>query len=169
MGFLDQMGDAVSSLASKGKAKTKEIKDTTKLSSSIRNAQHEIEQSYMEIGKAYYEAHKDDDNPEFPQIGSITENLKKIEDLKEQRDEVKGIGHCPQCGAQIHTTDMFCPNCGAKVHESSESFESWNASEESKEDHDGEDQIRQPEKKADKPEFEHAEGEVVEEGKKIES
>ena len=45
----------------------------------------------------------------------ITESKAKIQSLKEQLKQLKGMYKCPQCGAEVPANSAFCSSCGAKL------------------------------------------------------
>lgn len=67
----------------------------------------ELEQAYMELGKAYYEGRFEDPLPELlPLFDQITSLLNR---------NVQGGYRCPNCGKEVLADDVFCGNCGAKL------------------------------------------------------
>ncbi|MCI9138112.1 MAG: zinc ribbon domain-containing protein, partial [Lachnospiraceae bacterium] len=69
---------------------------------------------YMEIGKQYFELHKEDEEPFFEEISLIRETLQEISQLKSEIDDLKGKKKCPACGASLGQEDAYCNKCGAK-------------------------------------------------------
>ena len=70
--------------------KAKEISEVSSLNSQIRNQEKTIERCYNEIGKLYYEAHKDDTSDAFlEQIERITKAKQEVERLKKDVENVK--------------------------------------------------------------------------------
>lgn len=59
-GFLDKVTDVINNTASDISDKAKEFSEVSSLNGQIRSQEKIIENAYIEIGKAYYEAHKDD-------------------------------------------------------------------------------------------------------------
>ena len=73
-----------------------------------------IEKQYTEIGKQYFELHKEDEEPLFEEINLISESLMEIERLKSEIAEIKGKKKCPACGTVVEQDAVFCNKCGAK-------------------------------------------------------
>ena len=70
--------------------KAKEISEVSSLNSQIRNQEKTIERCYNEIGKLYYEAHKDDTSDAFlEQIERITKAKQEVERLKKDVENIK--------------------------------------------------------------------------------
>lgn len=116
MSFLDQLGKKVSD-AGKGVAQqTKNLTEIARLTSVIDTEEKMVAQSYTQIGKTYYENHKNDPDAECAaQIALVNKSLKKIAQWREQIQRIKGIVKCPQCGAEIPYGSQFCGVCGTKI------------------------------------------------------
>ena len=116
MSFLDQLGKKVSD-AGKGVAQqTKNLTEIARLTSVIDTEEKMVAQSYTQIGKTYYENHKNDPDAECAaQIALVNKSLEKIAQWREQIQRIKGIVKCPQCGAEIPYGSQFCGVCGTKI------------------------------------------------------
>ena len=116
MSFLDQLGKKVSD-AGKGVAQqTKNLTEIARLTSVINKEKKMVAQSYTQIGKTYYENHKNDPDAECAaQIALVNKSLEKIAQWREQIQRIKGIVKCPQCGAEIPYGSQFCGVCGTKI------------------------------------------------------
>ena len=116
MSFLDQLGKKVSD-AGKGVAQqTKNLTEIARLTSVIDTEEKMVAQSYTQIGKTYYENHKNDPDAECAaQIALVNKSLEKIAQWREQIQRIKGIVKCPQCSAEIPYGSQFCGVCGTKI------------------------------------------------------
>ena len=81
-----------------------------------------VEKQYAELGKAYYEKHKDEENakteektPEQEHFFLITEALGEIERMRAEVFKLQGATECPKCGAKMPQGAAFCSNCGTKM------------------------------------------------------
>lgn len=100
-----EMGDAVSDASSSAKIKI-----------DIKTKEDFLEKQFAELGRAYYEAHKDDEEPtEFGDFASIKEAYVELDRLKDELLTIKGAVECPQCGAKQADSSVFCSSCGAKL------------------------------------------------------
>lgn len=89
-GFLDKLSDVINNTADEITDKAKEISEVSSLNSQIRNQEKTIECCYNEIGKLYYEAHKDDTSDAFlEQIERITKAKQEVERLKKDVENIK--------------------------------------------------------------------------------
>ena len=89
-GFLDKLSDVINNTADEITDKAKEISEVSSLNSQIRNQEKTIERCYNEIGKLYYEAHKDDTSDAFlEQIERITKAKQEVQRLKKDVENVK--------------------------------------------------------------------------------
>ena len=112
----DTFGKKVSD-AGKGVAQqTKNLTEIARLTSVIDTEEKMVAQSYTQIGKTYYENHKNDPDAECAaQIALVNKSLEKIAQWREQIQRIKGIVKCPQCGAEIPYGSQFCGVCGTKI------------------------------------------------------
>lgn len=81
--FFDKVSDALNTAASDITDKAKEISEVSSLNGQIRSQERVIENAYREIGKKYYEDHKDATEDQF------LENIQKITAAKETADRLR--------------------------------------------------------------------------------
>lgn len=117
MEFFDKLSNTITAASKDGLNKAKEIKDTAKLTLDIKEREGAIQRMYRELGKAYYQNHKEDPTPEYDQIFAIKAAFEEIGELKANIDEIRGIKRCVSCGAVVTQDAKFCASCGAKVEE----------------------------------------------------
>ncbi|NLL06118.1 MAG: zinc-ribbon domain-containing protein [Clostridiaceae bacterium] len=113
MAFLEKFGEKLTSAGKDVARKTKELADTAKLNMQISNEEDNIKRKYAEIGKLYYELFSSSPDEKFAEFcNSISESKNKIDELRVQILEIKGIKKCSNCGAEINFTATFCSSCG---------------------------------------------------------
>ena len=106
---LDKLGEALKSGGKVVGEKISGVVDIAKLNMEIRKNEALLEQKFIDLGKKYYEEHKDDAPEEFTVIDAAK---RQIVSLKKQISELKGEKVCKKCGA-VNTTDSdFCKKCG---------------------------------------------------------
>ena len=89
-GFFDKVSDVINHTANDISDKAKEFSEVTSLNGQIRSQEKVIENAYREIGKRYYELHKDDPDDAFSEwINKITEAAKTAEKLREDVANIK--------------------------------------------------------------------------------
>lgn len=115
MEFFDKLGETLMTAGRDVSQKAKELSGAAKLNLDIKAKEDFVQKQYAEIGKQYYEAHKDDASTEFEQFASIREALESIEQMKKDLLELKGAKACPQCGAKMSEDAAFCSECGASL------------------------------------------------------
>ena len=114
MSFFEKFGEKLTSAGKDVARKTKELADTAKLNMQISSEEDNIKNKYVEIGKLYYELFSSSPDDKFSEFcNSITESKNKIESLKVQIMEIKGVTKCSKCGAEIAYTATFCSSCGS--------------------------------------------------------
>lgn len=116
MDFFEKLGKRISDMGSAVAQNTKNFADTTSLQKTNSDNKKKIEQLYTAIGKAYYEAHKNEaDAAEAATMAEITALLAQIDENNEKIKQIKGVTKCANCGEDIAPDAMFCNNCGTKV------------------------------------------------------
>ena len=88
MDFFDKLGNTISAAGKTGLSKAKEIKDTARITLDIQEREGAIRKLYQDLGQAYYQAHKDDENPEYEQIAEIRAAFEEIGELKSAKDDI---------------------------------------------------------------------------------
>ena len=85
---------------------------------SLVSAGKDVSQKAKEVGRTYFDAHKDDEeNAENEQFKVIKEALAEIERMKTEILNLQGAAECPNCGARMPQGASFCSSCGAKMAE----------------------------------------------------
>ena len=116
MAILDDIKDTLTKTTKSAVNKGKKFTDVTKLKSQKNSAKKELNEIYLELGKAYYEKFKDapaeEDAEKFEKIIAAEE---KIADLEAQIRAIKGITICPSCGEENAAGKKFCGGCGSPL------------------------------------------------------
>ncbi|MCM1105133.1 MAG: zinc-ribbon domain-containing protein [Clostridium sp.] len=116
MAFFEQLGKTLNEASDNLKRKTQNFSEVNSLEKQVNANQSAVQNLYVEIGRAYYEAHKGDMQGDYAeQCRMITDALNQIAQLQNQIRVKKGIQLCPNCGAQLTPGSMFCAGCGAQV------------------------------------------------------
>lgn len=116
MAFFEQLGKTINDASDSLKRKTQNFTEVNSLEKQVNSNQSVVQNMYAEIGRAYYEAHKADEQDVYAeQCGVITRALNQIAQLQDQIRIKKGIQLCPNCGAQLAPGSVFCAGCGAQV------------------------------------------------------
>ena len=96
--------------------KVSDVSAVAKLKMDIHNKEDFIEKQFTELGRAYYLAHKDEE--EIPEKEFFIPIAEAEADLAKLQDELlimQGARICPVCGAKQPKESSFCNNCGAKL------------------------------------------------------
>lgn len=118
MGFFDDISKKVSDVGQKTLQKTREVSDTVKLNSQISDEEKRINNTYCEIGKLYFQKHADDAEDAFMEMFQVVRDAEqKINEYREQIQNIKGVQRCPQCGAEVPRGNAYCSYCGAKIEQ----------------------------------------------------
>ena len=77
-----------------------------------------MEKQFAVLGRAYYEANKDNANEkDAEQFRVITEAMEEIDRMNQQVLDIQGVVQCPNCGNKVPVGTSFCCDCGAKLEE----------------------------------------------------
>jgi len=91
---------------------------TTRLSMAVTSEQTVLKNLYQEIGKKVHEIYQYGGSlGKFfdEKYLEIEASEKKIEELKEQISQIKGVRECIKCGKTAERTAEFCPKCGIRL------------------------------------------------------
>lgn len=116
MAFFNEIGKKISQTGQMAVQKTKQMADVTKLNSDISDEEKKITNIFYQIGQLYVSLHKDTPESDFEVlIEQLNESQTRIENLKQQIQDIKGIKRCTTCGAEIPNNATFCSSCGTAV------------------------------------------------------
>lgn len=108
--------DRMRSMAKSAGSRSGEMVEAARISGEINRIEADIEDIQFELGKAYYEAHKEDMNCEFaPFIQRILSCEAEIRERDEKLLARKGLMHCPDCDTVIGMEDEYCSKCGKRL------------------------------------------------------
>jgi len=96
--------------------KSGKLVESTKLSAKIASEKAKLEKLYTELGEQVYNDYTSGEkfDGKYNQFFSdINLAKKEIDDLREDKADVKGVKACNNCGAEIKQEAKFCTNCGA--------------------------------------------------------
>lgn len=92
MGYVEKIGDIITSNGKKAADKAKEMAEIASLRNQISACEEVIRKNYLEIGKLYMEQYKDDpDAPYEKQRKAILNAQAGVEDLQRKIREIKGL------------------------------------------------------------------------------
>lgn len=106
------------SLVNAGKEVESFAKDASavaKIKIDIHNKETFLEKQYALLGKAFYDAHKDEDIEEKVYFTSINEAQEELAKLKADLLAAQGAVECPSCGSKQPGEKAFCADCGASL------------------------------------------------------
>ena len=116
-----------SDIVSMGKDVGDKVSDASaiaKVKLDIHNKESYMEKQFTELGRAYYLAHKNEENiPEKEFFRPIAEAEAEIARLQEQLMTLQGAEVCPNCGKKQPAGHVCCENCGAPMHETASAEE----------------------------------------------
>lgn len=118
MAFWENFGETITAKSKEMADKAKNFTDIASLKGQIVSQENAILRYYKEIGREYYNAHKNDEVVECQaQFDSIKKAEGIIEELQKKIAELSGMKHCKACNSDVPDDSAFCPKCGAKLEE----------------------------------------------------
>ena len=118
MAFFDELGRKISKTSQGVVRKTKDFADTTKLGGLISDEEKQIDALYHQIGQAYFDMHKDDPEYELSAlVAAVHDAQNRIEQYRDQINQINGIMKCPNCGTDVPNGSLFCNGCGTRMPE----------------------------------------------------
>ena len=116
MAFFDDVGKKIAQTSQSAAQKAKNMAENVKLNGQITDEEKRINNSFMQIGKAYYESYGNEPDQLFAQmIAEINDSRAKIAFYSEQIEQLKGIVRCPNCGGEVPYGAPFCSLCGSPI------------------------------------------------------
>ena len=123
MAFWEDLNETLSVKGKELADKAKTLTDIASLKGQIVTYENTLLRNYREIGRAYYNSHKNDIAKEFPdEMNAISEAKQKIAELHAKISDLKGTQKCSGCGNEISNNSVFCSKCGKKVENESEVY-----------------------------------------------
>ena len=127
MGFFDSVkniagdvGDTIKKGSKTASDNAKKLAEKAKLKREINGFESEIEKTYIEIGKKYFETIRNNPSAEYmTEVDTIIKNQQSIEDAKRMLAALDDKLNCPNCGAPLLKEQKFCDKCGTKIDDAS--------------------------------------------------
>lgn len=116
MELFDKLGDTIVSVSKDATQKAKDISELARIRMEIRSKQDYLNKLFLEIGKIYYDAHKDDEEKEFKEQMLLVKDAQEVlEELNQQLGQIKGMVKCNACGQDMPMEAEYCSKCGTKL------------------------------------------------------
>lgn len=114
--FLNGIGKKLTQVGQEAATQTKIFTETAKINGIISDEEKQINNLYLQIGKSYFEANKDNPTAEYGELMTgIKDALVRVDKYKEQIRIVKGVRTCSNCGAEVANNAVFCNSCGTQL------------------------------------------------------
>lgn len=112
---FDKIKDSLISAGKEVESMAKDVSAVAKIKMDIHNKEVFLEKQYALLGKAFYNAHKDEDVEEKNYFPSIVEAEADLVRLNEELLAAQGAVACPACGSKQPADKGFCSDCGAAL------------------------------------------------------
>jgi ribosomal protein L40E len=114
--ILSKIGKTISDTGKVVGEKTKQMTDLAKLNYKIGTLEQSLINSYIELGKEYYEENNENPSEKTAEtVAEIKSTLSTITEIKAQINAIRGVNICQSCGAEMPLENDFCGKCGAKL------------------------------------------------------
>lgn len=120
MDFFEKVGGVISTKGKAAADKAKSLAEIANMKGQIGSCEEVIKKNYLLLGKAYYEAHKEEDSE---QVRAIADAERAITDLRKKILDIKGAQTCPACREAVPADSSYCPKCGARITSDEEDFQ----------------------------------------------
>lgn len=112
---FDKIKDGLVNAGKEMESIAKDVSAVAKIKMDIHNKEVFLEKQYALLGKAFYNAHKDEDVEEKNYFPSITEAEADLIRLNEELLAAQGSMACPSCGSKQSADNGFCSDCGTAL------------------------------------------------------
>ena len=119
MAFFQDLGKQLSEAAQVVGKRTSEAAEIGRLNGKLSGIRGQIDQLYMQIGKAYYATRESRDEHEAASrmCEQVDELTKQMETIRGMIDRIKQQRRCPNCGGIQPSGSSFCASCGTRLPE----------------------------------------------------
>ena len=116
MAFFDDMVGKMTNFGQDVAKKGKNISDTAKLSSELRNLENEKNNCLMQLGQIFYLQYSDVMDAQSRTIKERIDDIAlKTEQIQQQIQQLRGVVRCPNCQREVSVNSAFCNFCGTKI------------------------------------------------------
>lgn len=116
MAFLTNLDRRLSEIGQGALKKTKDVSDTVKISSAIKDEENKQMDIFRQIGSYYYRTYAGQADGQMKAwCDSISASQALVKQYQDQLTILKGVAFCPNCNAEVPLTSAFCSNCGSKM------------------------------------------------------
>lgn len=116
MSIFDQLGKIVTSPSGQAAPEQARSAYLSSLEQSKEEVMEKLSGLFAELGKAYYENHRDDHGTEYEvHMAAIRETDGDVARCQQQIDEISAHRRCLACGAELVEGSVFCNFCGIKL------------------------------------------------------
>ena len=116
MALFDDVDQKLSNWINAGTDKARGMSESMKISSDIKEEERNQEELYRQIGLFFYNNYAETAEGQLKDFCQKINQSKEQGILKQKRLSIlKGMIHCPSCGAEIDFESVFCNVCGSRI------------------------------------------------------
>lgn len=114
--MFEDLSKKLTDLGSIAASRTKNIGGRVSMTAKIEATKRELTGIYAQLGQKFYQSHQDDIPAAYADLfKKIEVTEKKLEDYQEQRQVLRQVRPCPDCGADVPNDAEFCAKCGCHL------------------------------------------------------
>ena len=114
--MFENLSKKLTDLGTDAASRAKNIGDRVSVTAKIEAAKRELTGVYAQLGHKLYQSQQDDIPAEYADLfEKIDAAEKKLETLQAQRQVLRQVRPCPDCGADVPNDAEFCAKCGCHI------------------------------------------------------
>lgn len=115
MSILDEFDKKISDLSKNAVQKSKDMSESLKISSAIKDEENKINQLYTKLGREFYFQDKKITEKIIAICEQIDKSIATIQQLNYELLKLKKVVKCPNCDTENLDEAFFCLKCGTKL------------------------------------------------------
>ncbi|MBQ2626752.1 MAG: zinc ribbon domain-containing protein, partial [Eubacterium sp.] len=114
--MFENLSKKLTDLGTDAASRAKNIGDRVSVTAKIEAAKRELTGVYAQLGQKLYQSEQDNVPAEYADLFEKIEAAeKKLETLQAQRQVLRQVRPCPDCGADVPNDAEFCAKCGCHI------------------------------------------------------
>ncbi|MDO4454113.1 MAG: hypothetical protein Q4B90_06435 [Eubacteriales bacterium] len=113
MDFFEKLNNLLTEAGKEAEQRVKEVSDSMRLNSTIREEKNAVKEYMERIGRLYYEEQKGEGTGIYKELfDRVHKSQEAIRKAQKELEEQKKKTTCQCCGAPLRKEDLFCSRCG---------------------------------------------------------
>lgn len=113
MDFFEKLNNLLTEAGKEAEQRVKEVSDSMRLNSTIREEKIAVKEYMERIGRLYYEEQKGEGTGIYKELfDRVHKSQEALRKAQKELEEQKKKTTCQCCGAPLRKEDLFCSRCG---------------------------------------------------------